>query len=65
MKNASSFLLVALALGFGAFAIVAGPAVEPNRAGLDKCVKLHPVRHCRIANGFPVPKLDSSAQLSL
>jgi hypothetical protein len=62
MKDAASFLMVSLAFGLGIFAIVAGPEAMPNKAGLDKCLKHHPERYCRIANGFPVAKLDSSAQ---
>lgn len=65
MKDAASFLLVSLIFGLGAFAIAASPNVLPNKEGLDKCLLLHPERYCRIANGFPVPKLDSPAQLSL
>ena len=65
MKDAASFLLVSLIFGLGAFAIAASPNVLPNKEGLVKCMLLHPERYCRIANGFPVPKLDSPAQLSL
>jgi hypothetical protein len=65
MKDTASFLLVSLIFGLGAFAIAASPNVLPNKEGLEKCMLLHPERYCRIANGFPVPKLDSPAQLSL
>jgi hypothetical protein len=65
MKDAASFLLVSLIFGLGAFAIAASPNVLPNKEGLEKCMLLHPERYCRIANGFPVPRLDSPAQLSL
>jgi hypothetical protein len=62
MKDAVSFLLVSLVFGLGAFAIAASPSVLPSKEGLDKCLLLHPERYCRIANGFPVKPLDSSAQ---
>lgn len=62
MKDAASFLLVSLVFGLGVFAIAASPHVQPNKEGLDKCLLLHPERYCRIANGFPVEPLDSSAQ---
>jgi hypothetical protein len=65
MKDAASILLVSLIFGLGAFAIAASPNVLPNKEGLAKCMLLHPERYCRIANGFPVPRLDSPAQLSL
>jgi hypothetical protein len=65
MKDAASFLLVSLIFGLGAFAIAASPNVLPNKEGLAKCMLLHPERYCRIANGFPVERLDSPAQLSL
>jgi hypothetical protein len=65
MKDAASFLLVSLIFGLGAFAIAASPNVLPNKEGLEKCMLLHPERYCRIVNGFPVPRLDSPAQLSL
>ena len=62
MKDAASFLLVSMVFGLGAFAIVASPNVLPNKAGLDDCLKLHPERYCRIANGFPVASLDSQVK---
>lgn len=62
MKDAASFLVVSLTFGLGIFAIVAGPETMPNKAGLDKCLHHHPERYCHIANGFPVAKLDNSAQ---
>lgn len=62
MKDTASFLLVSLVFGLGAFAIAAAPHVQPNKAGLDKCLQLHPERYCRIANGFPVPRLDGQAK---
>lgn len=65
MKDAASFLLVSLIFGLGAFVIAASPNVLPNKEGLDKCMQLHPERYCRIANGFPVERLDSPAQMSL
>jgi len=62
MKDATSFLLVSLVIGLGAFAIVASPNVMANKEGLDKCLQLHPERYCRIANGFPVATLDSQTK---
>jgi len=62
MKDAASFLLVSLIFGLGTFAIAASPNVLPNKEGLAKCMLLHPERYCRIANGFPVAKLDSRAK---
>jgi hypothetical protein len=62
MKDAASFLLTSLVFGLGAFAIAAGPHVQANKEGLAKCLQLHPERYCRIANGFPVAKLDSFRQ---
>ena len=61
-KNLASFMLVTCAFGLGAFALVAAPQAMPNQGGLTKCMQLHPERYCRIANGFPVEPLDSSAQ---
>ncbi len=55
--NLPSLSLLLTAISFGIFAIVAGPEVMPNQAGLDECVQLHPERYCRIANGFPVEPL--------
>ena len=57
--NIASFGLVMVLFGLGAFAIVAAPAVQPDHEGLIACQKLHPIRYCRIANGFPVEPLDS------
>lgn len=62
MKDAALFLLVSMVFGLGAFAIAPAPYVQPNKAGLDQCMTLHPERYCRIANGFPVPRLDSQAK---
>jgi hypothetical protein len=62
IKNLASFMLVTCAFGLGAFAIVAAPEAMPNQEGLTKCLKLHPERYCRIANGFPVKPLDNAAQ---
>lgn len=56
--NIASFGLVMTIFGFGLFAIVAAPQVQPDKAGLDKCMQLHPERYCRIANGFPVEPLS-------
>ena len=62
MKDTASFALVSLAFGLGAFAIAASPNVLPSKAGLDQCLQLHPERYCRIANGFPVARLDSQVK---
>src|SRR6056300_1167572 len=62
IANLASFTLVTVAFGLGAFAIVASPEAMPNHEGLTKCMQHHPERYCRIANGFPVERLDSSAQ---
>lgn len=62
MKDAASFLLASLVIGLGAFTIVASPNVTANKEGLDKCLQLHPERYCRIANGFPVARLDSQTK---
>lgn len=62
MKDAASFLLVTMVFALGAFAIAASPNVMSNKEGLTKCLKLHPERYCRIANGFPVPRLDNQAK---
>ena len=59
MKNAASFLLLMLVFGLGAFAIAASPNVIADKEGLAKCMRLHPERYCRIANGFPVKPLDT------
>lgn len=59
-KNLASFMLVTCAFGLGAFAIVAAPEAMPNQEGLTKCLKLHPERYCRIANGFRVAPLRGS-----
>ena len=62
IANLASFTLVTFAFGLGAFAIVASPQGKPNQEGLTKCMQFHPERYCRIANGFSVEPLDSSAQ---
>lgn len=59
MKNAASFLLLMLVFGLGAFVIAASPNVMADEEGLAKCMRLHPERYCRIANGFPVKHLDT------
>jgi hypothetical protein len=61
-KNLASFMLVTFAFGLGAFALVAAPQAMPNQEGLTKCLKLHPERYCRIANGFKVDPLDNAVQ---
>jgi hypothetical protein len=61
-KNLASFMLVTCAFGLGAFALVAAPQAMPNQEGLTKCLKLHPERYCRIANGFKVDPLDNAVQ---
>lgn len=48
---------VLAACGLGVFILVAPPQVRKNYEGLAKCQKLHPIRYCRIANGFPVEPL--------
>lgn len=53
----TSFSLLLTIVGLGALVVIGGPEVVPNQAGLDKCIKLHPERYCRIANGFPVEPL--------
>jgi hypothetical protein len=60
IANLASFMLVTCAFGLGAFALVAAPQAMPNQEGLTKCLKLHPERYCRIANGFPVAPLRGS-----
>jgi hypothetical protein len=62
LRNVASFALFSCAFGIGAFTIVAAPQAMPNQEGLTKCLKLHPERYCRIANGFPVKPLDSAVQ---
>jgi hypothetical protein len=62
LANLASFMLVICAFGLGAFALVAAPQAMPNQEGLTKCLKLHPERYCRIANGFRVDPLDNAVQ---
>jgi hypothetical protein len=62
LRNVASFALFSCAFGIGAFAIVAAPQAMPNQEGLTKCLKLHPERYCRIANGFRVDPLDNAVQ---
>jgi hypothetical protein len=62
IANLASFMLVTCAFGLGAFALVAAPQAMPNQEGLTKCLKLHPERYCRIANGFSVEPLDKQAK---
>lgn len=57
LSHAVSVAFIATTIGLGIFAIVAGPEVHPDHAGLAECVRLHPERYCRIANGFPVKPL--------
>jgi hypothetical protein len=62
LRNVASFALFSCAFGIGAFTIVAAPQAMPNQEGLTECLKLHPERYCRIANGFPVKPLDNAVQ---
>lgn len=57
LSHVASAATIAATIGLGVFAIAAGPQVHPDHAGLAECVRLHPERYCRIANGFPVPPL--------
>jgi len=59
LSNVFSFFTLMIVFGIGGFAIVAAPQVQPNHEGLAKCQELHPVRYCRIANGFPVEPLPN------
>lgn len=57
MKDFLSFSIVCTLFSLGAFAIAAAPHTAPDEQGLTECLKLHPSRYCRIANGFPVKPL--------
>jgi hypothetical protein len=57
MKDLASFVIVSTVFGLGAFTIAAAPQIGPDYEGLAECVKIHPSRYCRIANGFPVKPL--------
>jgi hypothetical protein len=57
LDRLASLSLLLTFCGLGAFVLIAAPAVQPNHEGLAKCQKLHPIRYCRIANGFPVDPL--------
>lgn len=54
-----SFLFsFAFVVAFNALAAaIATPTPERNPQGLQKCLKIHPVRYCRIANGYHVESL--------
>ncbi len=62
LRNVASFALFSCAFGIGVFAIVAAPQAMPNQEGLTECLRLHPERYCRIANGFRVDPLDNAVQ---
>ena len=55
--NIASFAAMMTICGLGCFTILAAPHTHPDKEGLAACQKLHPVRYCRIANGFPVKPL--------
>jgi hypothetical protein len=52
VKNLASFALVTTVFSLGGFAILAGPRIVPNHEGLAQCQKLHPMKYCKIVNGF-------------
>jgi len=54
MKNFASFFLVMMAFSAVGMVIAKAPDPAADHQGLAKCLKLHPERYCRIANGFPV-----------
>jgi hypothetical protein len=55
MKDFASFFFVTMVFSAAAMAIMKAPDPAADHEGLARCVKLHPERYCRIANGFPVP----------
>lgn len=57
MKDIASFAIVSIVFGLGALTFAAAPQIGPDHEGLAECVKIHPSRYCRIANGFPVSPL--------
>jgi hypothetical protein len=54
MKDFASFFLTTIVFSAAAMAIMKAPDPAADHQGLAKCLKLHPERYCRIANGFPV-----------
>jgi len=48
-------LLLAAAFAAAGIAMAVPAPVKPNVEGLQKCLKLHPERFCRIENGYSVP----------
>ena len=54
MKNFASFFVTMVVFSAAAMAIMKAPDPAADHEGLAKCLKLHPERYCRIANGFPV-----------
>lgn len=62
----SFFFSLALVTAFNVFAAaIATPTPERNPQGLQKCLKIHPVRYCRIANGYPVESLYAALEDSM
>lgn len=57
LDRLASLSLLLTVCGLGVFTLIAAPQVQPNHEGLAKCQELHPIRYCRIANGFPVKPL--------
>ena len=54
MKDFASFFIVMIFFMAAGMAIANAPDPAADHEGLAKCIKLHPERYCRIANGFPV-----------
>lgn len=54
MKDFASFFVVMMLFSAAGMAIANAPDPAADHQGLAKCLKLHPERYCRIANGFPV-----------
>jgi len=54
MKDFASFFVTMAFFSAAAMAIMKAPDPAADHQGLAKCLKLHPERYCRIANGFPV-----------
>lgn len=53
-----TWMLLALASASLSAIFFFTPEQKPDHSGFLRCIKLHPERYCRIANGFHVEPLD-------
>lgn len=61
MASPTTFVVGSLSIIATVCALFVPAKITPDQQGYEKCVKVHPDRYCRIANGFHVEPLDKSA----